>query len=109
MIKIGMFDDITFAMPCPICQNALTDWQSKSGPCTLAQLNPAQLWTESSLKSVDWYENCDNCGTWVTVLLTPGTLLDKEFPTKTDRTGSTVANYVMGPDLKKAKAVEDSQ
>lgn len=103
MVKIGMFDDIVYEMSCPICQTILSDWQSKSGPCHLAKLNPAQLWTESSLKSVEWYENCDNCGTWVTVSISPGTMIDRDFPSKTSHLGISVPNRVMGPDLREKK------
>ena len=72
---MGMFDDIAYMMRCPICGNSLKDWQSKSGHCVLAaELKPADLWEQGDGPSVNFYDNCDSCGTWVDVRLSPGTL-----------------------------------
>jgi hypothetical protein len=84
---MGMFDDITYEAPCPICGKPLTRWQSKDGGCGLQNLTPAQLW-EQSAETRAWrkeqalphifgehakfYTGCNGCGTNVEIRLEPG-------------------------------------
>lgn len=44
---MGMFDDIVYEAPCPICGTPLKGWQSKDAGCCLEKLTPAQLWQQS--------------------------------------------------------------
>jgi len=103
-----MFDNVRFTMPCPICGKDLDDWQSKSGNCYLKNLTPAELWKQRHPDPlgyddhVDWYENCENCATWVEVRIKAGTMVDPEYPKKLSKSGYTVTNYQKGPDLTKA-------
>lgn len=84
---MGMFDTIAYEAPCPICGTMLTNWQSKDAGCNLDHLTPAKLWEQSHLERVSraeaarpsvrggytqFYENCNNCGTWVEIRLAPG-------------------------------------
>lgn len=76
---MGMFDDITYEAPCPICGAKLTGWQSKSGGCSLDRLTPSELWTQRYDDEtcvvpdrIDFYTNCDRCGTWIEVHLSAG-------------------------------------
>lgn len=76
---MGMFDDITYEAPCPICGAPLTGWQSKSGDCALQQLTPSELWLQRHDRlqgivpdTIDFYADCDKCGTWVEVHLSGG-------------------------------------
>jgi hypothetical protein len=54
---MGMFDYVNFSMPCPECGTALNDWQSKSGECTMATVNPDGLGC--------FYESCPKCKAWI--------------------------------------------
>lgn len=78
---MGMFDDITYTAPCPICGTPLTNWQSKSGGCGLQKITPAELWEqrddpyyddERDVPGVNFYENCENCATWVEITIRSG-------------------------------------
>lgn len=76
---MGMFDDIRYEAPCPICGAALTLWQSKSGGCSLQNITPSELWEqcydgEQAIvpDRIDFYDNCNQCGTWVEIALRPG-------------------------------------
>lgn len=80
---MGMFDDITYTAPCPICGTPLTNWQSKSGGCVLQKITPAELWDSAAdpyyddnpvrdQYGVDFYKNCENCATWVEINIRPG-------------------------------------
>lgn len=78
---MGMFDDITYTAPCPICGEPLNGWQSKSAGCNLDKLTPAELWqqreddeTATTPDCVDFYQDCGKCGTWVEINLGPGLL-----------------------------------
>lgn len=69
---MGMFDDIKYEAPCPICGKALTGWQSKDGDCTLSKLTPAELVAEAREfkapdSSVDFYTSCNQCRTRIRV------------------------------------------
>ena len=55
---MGMFDWVKYDEgKCPKCGEALSGWQSKDGPCVLAELEPWQV--------DNFYTSCDNCGQWV--------------------------------------------
>lgn len=73
---MGMFDDITYEAPCPICQAPVTGWQSKQGPCVLNQYTPREFVTAVGKElpiaprrssPVHFYTSCKECDTWVTV------------------------------------------
>ncbi len=78
---MGMFDNITYEAPCPICGTVLTAWQSKSGGCALEHLTLGELWEqryddEAAIvpDRIVFYQDCGKCGTWVEVSLSPGLL-----------------------------------
>ena len=111
---MGMFDDIVYEMPCPICKEPLTQWQSKSGPCLLEKLTPAQLWERRNdsdgellpenrylpeQNTIGWYDACHNCGTWVDIKIQPADIDDGKIP----KFGEPIPEYRFGPDLTKAK------
>lgn len=50
---MGMFDYVIYECPCPHCGRTLKDFQSKSGPCLLLELQPKQV--------VNFYTWCENC------------------------------------------------
>lgn len=80
---MGMFDYVAFSMPCPVCSTTLTNWQSKSGDCMMETLTVEQLWNQTKRSEpACFYENCDSCGTWVDISLSPGILHD---PGETER------------------------
>ena len=57
---MGMYDDVAFEMDCPACDGGkITEFQSKSGPCTLSVLDPTEV--------ARFYGWCGNCGEYVTV------------------------------------------
>lgn len=69
---MGMFDDIKYEAPCPVCGDPLTGWQSKDGPCVLDCLTPAELANVSVSgtrrgKSALFYTSCDKCDAWVDI------------------------------------------
>jgi len=85
---MGMFDDIDYVAPCPICGKPLSDWQSKDAGRSLEILTPAQLWRQSELtrharkesalpyplgEYTHFYTGCDTgCGVNVEIRLSPG-------------------------------------
>lgn len=72
---VGMFDDIVYSAPCPMCRTDLKGWQSKDGGCSLSQLSAWELWNEARRgEPVHIYTNCDTCGTWVEFILSPGSI-----------------------------------
>jgi hypothetical protein len=54
---MGMYDEVNFEMKCPLCKYLLEDFQSKSGNCTLSNL---ELYAVD-----DFYTTCDNCNLWI--------------------------------------------
>ena len=67
---MGMFDDITYTMTCPICGHEMRNFQSKDGGCALQKLTPAELARQAAPGigyGVYFYSDCDKCGTWVDV------------------------------------------
>ncbi len=69
---MGMFDDIKYEAPCPICGAPITGWQSKDGPCVLDRMTPAELASVSGSgerreKSALFYTSCDTCDAWVDI------------------------------------------
>lgn len=82
---MGMFDDITYRAPCPICGAPLRHWQSKDAGCALDKLTPAQLWEQSAYtregrkeaadprdEYTKFYGGCNGCGTSIEIRLSPG-------------------------------------
>ena len=73
---MGMFDDINYPAPCPICGTPLTGWQLKDAGCQLDYLTPAELWeqrydhdTATVPEQVNFYTDCGKCGTWVDITI----------------------------------------
>lgn len=82
---MGMFDDITYSCPCPICDQPVTGFQSKDGPCGLNRMTPEKLLMEAVEESINFHEfttfdgerkrhiwthfysSCDVCNTWVEI------------------------------------------
>ena len=55
---MGMFDNINYETTCPICDNKVSDFQSKDNECCMLNLNP---------EDVDYfYSSCGKCGCWIT-------------------------------------------
>lgn len=54
---MGMYDDVDYECPCPVCHAKVTGFQSKSGGCTLAMLKPSEV--------SNFYSSCDKCGCWI--------------------------------------------
>ena len=54
---MGMFDYIKYKMPCPECETEISVFQSKDGPCVLADL---EFWEVEN-----FYAICGHCGSWV--------------------------------------------
>lgn len=50
---MGLFDYVNFEMPCPKCGEKMDDWQSKSGDCTMATVDPTAV--------AYFYGGCDKC------------------------------------------------
>lgn len=72
---MGMYDHIAYTAPCPFCGEPLTRWQSKDGECELQHLTPPQLWKQSRRgRPIEFYDNCDKCGTWVEIHAREGTI-----------------------------------
>lgn len=81
---MGMFDTIIYPGPCPICGNAdgypTLEWQSKDAGCFLEKLTPAELWQQRETTrtasynrpAVQFYANCDKCGKWIDITISPG-------------------------------------
>lgn len=53
---MGMFDNVKYENNCIKCGRLLTNWQSKSGPCILATLEPWEV--------KEMYTCCPSCRTW---------------------------------------------
>lgn len=66
---MGMFDDIKYEAPCPMCGARLAGWQSKDGGCSLAVLTPAELKADAGPGRIQFYTSCHRCGTWVDITL----------------------------------------
>lgn len=67
---MGMFDDIKYEAPCPLCNDPITGWQSKDGPQVLAKYTPKELADEVPVdergrKTFKFYTSCDNCDAWI--------------------------------------------
>lgn len=54
---MGLFDYVDFEMDCPHCNGKATNFQTKSGSCTLINVSP-----DSALH---FYGGCDKCGSWI--------------------------------------------
>jgi hypothetical protein len=54
---MGMFDNVEYETQCPSCNQPLSGFQSKDGPCELLYLKPEDVNT--------FYTSCKACGTWV--------------------------------------------
>lgn len=54
---MGMFDYIDYECECPVCGAAVLGFQSKSGPCALSILAPAEV--------ANFYSHCGPCGLWI--------------------------------------------
>ena len=52
---MGMFDWIKLEIDCPVCGAKVNRFQSKDGPCILAELEFYELG--------NFYDICDGCGT----------------------------------------------
>jgi hypothetical protein len=61
---VGMYDDIEYEAPCPLCGTALTTWQSTDGSQALETLTTRELWDQTRFRGdILYYTNCDSCGT----------------------------------------------
>ncbi len=72
---MGMYDDIKFKIPCPVCGKQVSNFQSKDGRRMLATLD---YWEVNN-----FYAFCDNCDTWV------------EYNRKKPRTPTPIEDYEM--------------
>jgi len=54
---MGMFDWIKYEMSCPKCRAKVKGFQSKDGPCILAEL---EYWEVDN-----FYSSCKGCGAWI--------------------------------------------
>lgn len=61
---MGMFDTITYTAACEQCAAALSDFQSKDGPRSLATLTPAELVQQTAKLPAHFYAMCDHCKHW---------------------------------------------
>jgi hypothetical protein len=52
-----MFDHVDFKAKCPRCNEEVTGFQSKHGPCMLELLWPHE--------ADNFYSSCKKCGAWV--------------------------------------------
>lgn len=75
-----MFDDIKFEIDCPKCGARVTGFQSKDGPCVLAEL---EFWEVDN-----FYSHCPKCETWI------------EFTYKIPREPRPITDYEM--EIKKS-------
>ena len=65
---MGMYDNVAYEAPCPLCGTALPAWQSKDGRGVLQTLTPPELREQTRYRDdMLFYSNCDNCGTWVDI------------------------------------------
>lgn len=72
---MGMFDDVKYEAPCPVCGDPLTGWQSKDGPCVLDRLTPVELANVSGDvgrhgRNARFYTSCAKCDAWVDITIT---------------------------------------
>lgn len=104
---MGMFDDIKYTAPCPICGKTLDGFQSKDGRCCLAKLTPGQLWQQSEAPTmaepyarVTFYTSCKDCGTWVDITLSPASvaLTDADYERMRNREPSQVKRGPIIPE-----------
>ena len=54
---MGMYDYIKLEINCPKCGAKVDGFQSKDGPCCLAQL---EFWEVDN-----FYSSCKQCGAWI--------------------------------------------
>ena len=54
---MGMFNHVSFEMPCPICSKSLQEWQTKDGNLTMETVPP--------LSVNNFYTYCDKCKKWI--------------------------------------------
>lgn len=54
---MGMFDNVNFKCKCPVCGEAVNDFQTKEGPCLLETLEPLEV--------DNFYALCNNCDAWI--------------------------------------------
>ena len=54
---MGMYDDIKLEIDCPKCGTKMQEFQSKDGPCILAEL---EYWEVSN-----FYGGCPKCKVWI--------------------------------------------
>ena len=69
---MGMFDDIEFTMPCPICGAELFGFQSKDGDRMLQTLTPMQLAEQATpglSEGISIRTSCTQCAVWVDLKL----------------------------------------
>lgn len=57
---MGMFDHVDFKTNCPKCDEPVTDFQSKSGSCTMKTLKITDLSDGDT-----FYSKCESCGAWI--------------------------------------------
>lgn len=85
---MGCFDDVIYEMPCPICGEPITGFQTKDAGQGMQTITPAKLW--KNFKALEeiygpregrgtmhgppavFYSNCENCATWIDVTIRPG-------------------------------------
>lgn len=116
---MGMFDDITYEAPCPICGLPLTGWQSKDAECCLSKLTPSELWQQSEAPQmaepysrVTFYTSCRKCGTWVDITLSPAPveLTDEDYTRMRNREPSQVKRGPIIPNApRSAETAETTQ
>lgn len=71
---MGMFDyvNVDGVINCPNCKEPLEDnWQTKSTDCTLAKVH----WSLTA----NFYNSCDQCGTWVAYTRDPPEISTKKY------------------------------
>ena len=54
---MGVYDIVKYSCPCPVCGEKLDNFQSKSGPCAMIEV---EVWEVDN-----FYGSCYNCGKWV--------------------------------------------
>lgn len=88
---MGMFDYIKYEANCRRCGEPLKEFQSKSGDSALQEITPAELYKQSPLRAVTFYDYCEHCG-WYNefAVIWPGTVVGLE-PARKPRKGSKSA------------------
>ena len=61
---MGMFDYVNFECDCPNCCHKIDGFQTKDGPCVLANLEYWQV--------RNFYSHCDNCAVRIVYILEVG-------------------------------------